>query len=188
VPETKTHRRPAFDDEQTSVLGSMMRAAQNNQIVRSVVSTVGAKLEMVEVQKSRVRAARNYTTTKIPTHHCATHCRWDILFRSNSPNLLCIAFRHLNDLVADFRELAASLLESSRAVFANGDRQLITRTTFLARSTEYVSSREHEQGIVVEVVAGLAPELRNGFSKRGQGLSCHFEPKHMAFQLRANWR
>jgi hypothetical protein len=61
------------------MLGSMMRGAQDNEPVRIVIATLGAKLDVVQIQKDSLATTRNDAPSSIAPHDETAHGRWHVL-------------------------------------------------------------------------------------------------------------
>ena len=51
MTKDQTCRNPAFDTESAIVLRAMMRGAKNHEVVRIVIASVGARLQVVKIHE-----------------------------------------------------------------------------------------------------------------------------------------
>jgi hypothetical protein len=71
--------------------------------------------------------------------------------------MLRIALRHLDDLGTHFDELAACLLPTATARFADRQGYLIRSSSFISWTSENLARQKQQRRVVVERRAGIAP-------------------------------
>jgi hypothetical protein len=76
-----TGRHAALDDELPAVHGTVVRGTEDDEGVRVVIATLGAKPNVVEVHEHRARAAWNHAPAAVAAHHLASHRRRHVLSR-----------------------------------------------------------------------------------------------------------
>jgi hypothetical protein len=79
VTEDKTGGDSAFDDELPSVLSPVVSGAQGDKRVGIVIAALGAKDDVVQIQKNRVAATGHDTASAVASKDFAAHRRWDVL-------------------------------------------------------------------------------------------------------------
>jgi hypothetical protein len=80
VAERQARGNSAFDDELASMLGAVVSAAEDDELVRIVlVADFGAGNEVVDVEKDGVSAAGNGAAAAVAPHDLAANGRRDVL-------------------------------------------------------------------------------------------------------------
>ena len=67
------------DDELAAVNGTMMSRAGHDERVGIVISALGTKLDVMEIEKDPVATAWNHAAPAVASHHLTTHGRRNVL-------------------------------------------------------------------------------------------------------------
>src|SRR5258707_13698378 len=127
VAEDQSAGDSALDDQLTSVLCAVMGGAQRDQCVGIVVAALGAKDDVVKIEKGPMAATRHDAASPVASDNLTAHGRWNVLARARSgvlanvvthvggpggdgADVLSIAARHLDDGGIDFELLSPALL------------------------------------------------------------------------------
>src|SRR3954470_6596226 len=186
VEESETLRRRSFDRKRSGVTCTVMCTAEGDEILDCVRAAFGARPKMVHIDKSCVPAAGHPATPAVAAQHLAPERRRDGLRRARGflrcthvgshvgarldagfemPDVLPIAFGHIDYCLRHLDELTAALLLALAAALAHGERHLITRPCFVPRAFEDAATEEQDGRVVIECLARFAPDLRHGFAK-----------------------
>jgi hypothetical protein len=82
VAKLEAGRDASFDDELPAVDGAVVRRAQNNETLGIVISSLGAKPDVVNVEKNPVTAAWNHAATAVSPHDLAPGGGRDVMARA----------------------------------------------------------------------------------------------------------
>jgi hypothetical protein len=132
----------AFDDQLSSMLGSVVSGAQGDERIGIAIAAFGAKDDVVKIEKDCVAAAGHDAAAAVASEDFAADGGWDVLVGASRTGLagaifthvggargerdaLGVAARHLDDVRADFDLLSPSLLPAAVALAADGDRNLV---------------------------------------------------------------
>jgi hypothetical protein len=162
---------------------------------------------------NRMPAPRDHAASVIAPKHQPAYCWWDGLDRAlqldaslgfrahvgvfidrlraharvdtvDTSKLLRIASGHLDHLRSNADLLAVSLHDSTLAALAHRHRHLVARTSWVRRSFKHRARHEQQGPIVIERLAGVAPNLGQRLAHAGQHLPGHLEAKHVTLQAR----
>ncbi len=188
VAEDQSAGDSALDDELTSVLGAVVAGAQRDECVGIVVAALGAKDDVVEIEKDTVAATRHGAASPVASENLPAHGRWDVLARARSSvlanvfthvggvggdgaDVLSIAARHLDDGGIDYELLSPALLPAAVAFAADGNRHLVAGSTLVRGTSEDVACHEKERSVFIEGCIRFAAELGHGFAEGCEGFS-----------------
>jgi hypothetical protein len=99
---------------------------------------------------------------------------------------LCIAVGHVRRVGSDFDELAFALLPAASTLVAGGDGVLIVCAPFVAWAAEHVTRHQEQRGVVVERVAGVAPELGHRLAEGRHRFGRELELEELLLRLGAS--
>jgi hypothetical protein len=155
-----------------------MRSTQGDELVRVVLTALGARHQMVSVDMNRAPTSRHHATPMITPQHQAADGRWDGLDGTQQSRAhvgghsvdvtdsLRIVGRHLDDLRRNVNLLAIALHASPPAALAHRQRDLVARPPFVRRPLEDGARHEQQRPVVVERLAGIALNFRQRLAPR----------------------
>src|SRR5690606_24059407 len=117
---------------------SMMRTAERDETVGIVPAAVGAPVEVMHVEESRLPAARHRTATAISVDDCALVPRRHRLLRAarrwniDAAELLRVAFGAIDRDLVDDHLFTCRLLRRHSAAVTGGQSDLIAAQPFIA--------------------------------------------------------
>jgi hypothetical protein len=79
VPKGEARRYPSIDEKLPAVLRSMVRTAQDDDVVGIVVATLRAKVDMVKIQINAVSTPGDHAPTAVASHDLTTNAWRDVL-------------------------------------------------------------------------------------------------------------
>jgi hypothetical protein len=82
VPEGRRTLAPAVDEQLPAMDGSMMHGAQRRKVRCLIAATLGARLDVVHIDKRGVSAAGHAATVSIASEDGAANGGWDALLRA----------------------------------------------------------------------------------------------------------
>ena len=82
MPESQAITDPAFDAERTAVESSVMRATKGDEVVRIVLTALGPRLQVMQVDVDGMSAPRNHAAPVITPDHQSPDGRWNTLHRA----------------------------------------------------------------------------------------------------------
>jgi hypothetical protein len=161
MPKAKPGRNTALDEQPSLMLRAVVRRAQHDHPIFVVVSSFGAKDDVVDVDERSVATPGYDAAPAVATEDLAAEGRRNVLMSTrcphvgrivhrSAPDLLRIAARHLDDLGVERHLFPFPLLPTSAASLADGERHLIARTAFFRGTAENVPCHEEQGCIVVE--------------------------------------
>ena len=170
VPKDEPRRHAPIDEQAPAVQGLMMRPAKNDEPVVIVIAAFRAGFQVVNVDERGVTTAGHDAAAMITTHDFAPSRGRNVLmgalgwiahvggaFGANPPHMLRIALRHVDDLDRHSNLLAAPVLPTPSARVAHGERNLVARTPFVARTAQHLARQEEQRSVVVQRLTRFAP-------------------------------
>lgn len=191
--EAKSGSDPAFDQQLSVVRSPVVCATQRDDVVGSKLASIFAGQNVMQIEERVVPAAGHLATTLVAAHNFAPKSRREVLrsapamFRFASScfalegrgQSLGVASGHIGYLSRDFNQLAAALLPSSPAVFADAELDLVAGATFVELAAEQVTCHQQQRTVVIERAARVAAKLGHRVAERGQNFARHLEAQHV---------
>jgi hypothetical protein len=206
MEKDESRRRAAFYDELPAVLRPVVGAAEDDEAVGIVRSTLGEEVDVVDVHEDGVPTSWNRAPATMTPHDFAPHGRRNVLpgagrrssahvgvgevlawmFGRDSllkaSHVLRVTGGHLHDLWTDLDLLASPLLRSATAPFAYRHGKLVVGPSRIGRAGEDLARQEEQRRIVVDGGCRVSSDLRHGFSERGERVRRDLEPKDVAYE------
>jgi hypothetical protein len=117
---------------------------------------------VVQVDEVGVSTARHLTATAVSSEHGASRGGWYVLGRANGRSVVLRAHvgAHVLRITMDHRRcrlrqldgLSRRHLPGTLTVLADVDRHLVTGTSLVGGPAEHATSKQEEQGVIVEVL------------------------------------
>jgi hypothetical protein len=133
----------------------------------------------MQIEVLTVPAAWDAALSPVPVEHLSPHGRRDglsdprwlrglVSAHVGPAQLLRIALGHRHDFRFDFDALPCTLLVRLPATLAHRHRDLVARSRGITRPAEHLARHQQQSLVVIELAAGIAPELRHRVAKGRQ--------------------